>query len=66
MEVECASGCSYREVLTDFTGKDFELWMGRVRWSSPDQIDETRHTETFAQTVGRPLSQDRQERPEVQ
>ena len=31
MEVECASGCSYREVLTDFTGKDFELWMGRMR-----------------------------------
>lgn len=34
LEVECASGCGYREVLTDFTGKKFELWMQRVHSQS--------------------------------
>ena len=31
LEVECACGCGYREVLTDFTSEDFDRWMRRVR-----------------------------------
>jgi hypothetical protein len=31
LEVECAGGCGYREVLADFTREDFERWMQHLR-----------------------------------
>jgi hypothetical protein len=38
LEVECACGCGYRELLTDSTSEDFDRWMRRLRsnavWSS--------------------------------
>lgn len=31
LEVECADGCGYRDVLAEFSREDFDRWMHRVR-----------------------------------